>query len=135
MYHLGLNAYVYMTAGRLIWTFLPERKIWKVKAMSIGKYFVLLDIFSFLVQGIGGTMLQPSASASTQKLGKNIYMTGVGVQELFIVLFTVLIVRFQFEMMQLEKSALIVKTRKWLWLTFALYTTLALITVSTILGR
>lgn len=75
-------------------------------------------------------MLQPSASADQQKLGKNIYMTGVGVQELFIILFTVLIVRFQIEMMRLEKSAMIAKTRKWLWLTFALYATLALISVS-----
>ncbi|OCK80373.1 RTA1-domain-containing protein [Lepidopterella palustris CBS 459.81] len=125
---LWINAYVYMTAGRLIWTFLPAKRIWKVKAMSIGKYFVWLDIVSFLIQGMGGLMLSPGASAHSQSIGKNVYMTGVGVQELFICLFTALIIRFHYEMLQLEKSTSILRNPKWKWLAYTLYMTLALIT-------
>ena len=129
---IGINAYVYMTAGRMIWTFLPEKKIWKVKAISIGKYFVWLDIISFIVQGLGGTMLSPGASAKTAKIGMNVYMGGVGIQQFFICLFTTLIVRFHYEMLQLKKAAFAPTNKKWQWLTYALYATLALITVSTL---
>ncbi|KAF2739765.1 hypothetical protein EJ04DRAFT_508626, partial [Polyplosphaeria fusca] len=62
---LWINAFVYMTAGRLMWTFHPDRKVAGIKAISLGKYFVWLDIFSFIVQGVGGTMLSPGGSATT----------------------------------------------------------------------
>ncbi|OCL11240.1 hypothetical protein AOQ84DRAFT_314190 [Glonium stellatum] len=125
---LWINAYVYMTTGRMIWAFLPEKKIWKVKAMSIGKYFVWLDIISFLVQGMGGAMLSPGSSPKTAKIGMDIYMAGVGVQQFFICLFITLIIRFHYEMLQLEKTSFAPTNKKWKWLTYALYATLALIT-------
>lgn len=125
----GINAYAYMTAGRMIWTFHPEKRIWKVKAMSIGKYFVWLDIASFIIQGIGGSMLSPGNSQTTQKLGKSIYMAGVGIQEGFIILFTLLIIRFHIEMFRMERQGLASKSPRWKWLTYALYSCLALITV------
>ncbi|KAF2471871.1 uncharacterized protein BDR25DRAFT_333856, partial [Lindgomyces ingoldianus] len=126
---LWINAYAYMTAGRLIWTFHPLKKIYGIKAISIGKYFVWLDILSFLVQGIGGSMLSPGSSADTQKLGKNIYMTGVGIQGAFILLFTVLIARFHVEYLRLQNTGAVptAKNKKWMWLTCALYVVLALI--------
>ena len=74
-----------MTLGRLIHFFHPARRILRVKASSITKYFVWCDIVSFLVQGAGGSMLSPGSSAQTQKLGLNVYMGGVGLQEFFIV--------------------------------------------------
>ncbi|KAF2020657.1 hypothetical protein BU24DRAFT_416336 [Aaosphaeria arxii CBS 175.79] len=82
---LWINAFVYMTAGRLIWTFHPEKKVFGIKAIRIGKYFVWLDILSFLVQGAGGLMLEPGGDAKILDIGKNIYMSGVGLQEFFIV--------------------------------------------------
>ncbi|KAF2264670.1 hypothetical protein CC78DRAFT_224277 [Lojkania enalia] len=125
---LWINAYVYMTAGRLIWTFHPERTVMRIKAINMGKYFVWLDILSFIVQGIGGTMLNPGASASTMETGKNIYMTGVGIQELFIILFTGLIVRFQMEVSRLEKAQGLKQAETWRRLAYALYAVLLLIT-------
>jgi hypothetical protein len=127
---LWLNAFAYMAAGRMIWTFHPEQKIWKVKAVSIGKYFVWLDILSFLIQVTGGLMLNPGNSASTMKLGKNVYMTGVGIQQLFIILFLALIVKFHMDLIQMEKTGQPLRNQgKWKWLTYALYAALALISM------
>ncbi|KAF2178362.1 RTA1-domain-containing protein [Zopfia rhizophila CBS 207.26] len=118
-----------MTAGHLIYTFHPAKRIWKIKAISIGKYFVWLDILSFIIQGIGGTMLSPGASPSVQQTGKDIYMSGVGIQESFIVLFTALIVRFQIEYSRMENAGTVQADKKWKWMTYALYAVLMLITV------
>ena len=126
---LWINAYVYMTAGRLIWTYHPDKKVWGCKAISLGKYFVWLDVFSFLVQAAGGSMLSPGNSADTMKNGKNIYMTGVGVQQLFILLFLALIVRFQIEVQRFEASGAGWLGKRWQWVTYALYSVLILITV------
>ncbi|KAK7182642.1 hypothetical protein DPSP01_011469 [Paraphaeosphaeria sporulosa] len=126
---LWVNAYVYMTAGRLIWTYHPNKKVWGFKAISLGKYFVWLDVFSFLVQAVGGLMLSPGASASTMTTGKNIYMTGVGVQQLFILLFFALIVRFQIELQRFERNGAGWLGKRWQWVTYALYAALALITM------
>jgi hypothetical protein len=137
---LWINAFVYMTAGRLIYTFHPsaEKRVFGIKAISIGKYFVWLDILSFLIQGTGGSMLSPGGSANTMKLGKNIYMTGVGIQEFFIVLFTGLIIGFHLDMLKEERQAgtpgkEFMRSSKgklgWKWLTYALYAVLLLISI------
>jgi hypothetical protein len=132
---LWINAFVYMVVGRLVYTYHPNRRVWGFKAMSLGKYFVWLDIVSFLVQATGGLMLNPSSSATTQKIGKNVYMGGVGLQQLFILVFLTLLVRFHLDASKLHKDGLLstpsgVKSRSmWKWLTYALYTVLALITM------
>lgn len=119
-----------MTAGRMIYFFLPEQRVFKIKALSIGKYFVWLDIFSFLVQGVGGSMLSPGSSPSTMKLGLHVYMGGIGIQEFFILCFTLLIIGFHRRMLQLEKTAQVNRSPRWRLLSYALYAVLALITVS-----
>ncbi|KAF2003586.1 hypothetical protein P154DRAFT_617506 [Amniculicola lignicola CBS 123094] len=132
---LWINAFVYMTAGRMIWMFHPEKKVWRVKAVSLAKYFVWLDVFSFVVQGVGGTMLSPGSSASQQNLGKNIYMIGLGVQEGFIVMFFALVVRFQITVRRLEALGQAPPTtqtrngRRWKALTYVVYAVLVLITI------
>jgi hypothetical protein len=133
---LWINAFVYMTAGRLIYYLHPERKIWKFKAISLGKWFVWLDIFSFVVQGAGGMLLNPGNDAKTMDAGKKIYMSGVGVQEFFILLFTGLIVKFHFDALRLERQGMLEVARgsgkrgqMWKWLTYSLYAVLMLITM------
>ncbi|KAJ4295259.1 hypothetical protein N0V90_007270 [Kalmusia sp. IMI 367209] len=126
---LWINAYVYMTAGRLIWTYHPDKKVWGFKAISLGKYFVWLDIFSFIVQAVGGVMLSPGGGADAMKIGKNIYMTGVGVQQLFILLFFALIVRFQVAVQRFEAGGIGWLGKRWQWVTYALYAALVLITM------
>jgi hypothetical protein len=132
---LWINAFVYMTAGRLIYMLHPEKKIWGFKAMSLGKWFVWLDVFSFIVQGAGGSMLNPGNDASAQDAGKKIYMTGVGVQEAFILLFLGLIVKFHVDALRLDRQGLLVGTGlsrragMWKWVTYSLYVVLLLITM------
>lgn len=103
--------------------------------MSLGKWFVWLDVFSFIVQGAGGTMLNPGNSASAMDAGKKIYMTGVGVQEAFILLFLGLIVKFHVDALELEREGRLVGTElsrrpgMWKWVTYSLYVVLLLITM------
>jgi hypothetical protein len=78
-----------MTFGRLVHFFHPDRRCAGLKAPSIAKYFVWADIASFLVQGAGGSMLNPGNGADAQKIGLKVYMAGVGVQEGFIVGFMI----------------------------------------------
>ncbi|KAH7396713.1 RTA1 like protein-domain-containing protein, partial [Phaeosphaeria sp. MPI-PUGE-AT-0046c] len=132
---LWINAFVYMTAGRLIYMLHPEKKVWGFKAMSLGKWFVWLDIFSFVVQGAGGSMLNPGNDAQTMDAGKKIYMSGVGVQEAFILLFLALIVKFHTDALKLERQGRLVGTGlsrragMWKWVTYSLYAVLLLITM------
>lgn len=82
---LGVNAFVYMTLGRLIYFFHPAQRCFGLKAQSIAKYFVIADIFSFLIQLVGGVMLNGELSPETIKRGLTIYMSGMGVQMFFMV--------------------------------------------------
>ena len=93
---LWINAFAYMTIGRLIHFSLDPDRIFGMKARRITMMFVLFDISSFIVQGIGGEMTDPSDSISTQHLGLHIYMGGVGLQLLFNMLFITLTVRLQY---------------------------------------
>lgn len=103
--------------------------------MSLGKWFVWLDVFSFIVQGTGGSMLNPGNDANTQDAGKKIYMGGVGVQEAFILLFLGLIVKFHIDALRLDRQGLLVGTGMsrragmWKWVTYSLYAVLLLITM------
>ncbi|KAF1936138.1 hypothetical protein EJ02DRAFT_459765 [Clathrospora elynae] len=135
---LWINAFVYMTAGRIIWLLHPERKIWGLQAVKMGKWFVWLDILSFLVQATGGVMINPGSGGNTVNIGKDVYMTGVGVQQLFILLFLALVVRFHFDALKLERQGLLGGSNnhdnkaggaRWKWLTYTIYAGLLLITI------
>lgn len=41
---LWINAFVYMVVGRMVWNFLPNHTLGKIKAWRFGMWFVLLDI-------------------------------------------------------------------------------------------
>ena len=41
---LWINAGVYMIFGRVIWYYLPEQEIGGIRATSVGKLFIWLDI-------------------------------------------------------------------------------------------
>lgn len=56
-------------------------------------------------------------------------MAGVGIQQLFILLFLTLIVRFQFEVRRSGSSEMDWLNKRWQWVTYALYATLSLITM------
>ncbi|RPB00483.1 hypothetical protein L873DRAFT_1834998 [Choiromyces venosus 120613-1] len=114
---LWINAFAYMTLGRMVLFYCPTKCLVRIPAARLAKIFVLLDIGSFLIQATGGLMISPDASDKTVKLGIHIYMGGIGAQELFILLFLGMLIQFRRE------------RKGWLALTVSLYLVLVLITV------
>ncbi|TVY67364.1 Protein RTM1 [Lachnellula suecica] len=123
-----VNAFDYMLLGRMVHYYLPSQKIF-VRASHFSRYFVWLDIIAFLVQLAGASILSGTdVKQSTLELGIHIYMGGIGLQQFFIVVFTGLAVKFHREMLQLDKSGVILR-QGWKKLLYALYASLALISI------
>ncbi|KAJ6447143.1 RTA1 domain-containingprotein [Purpureocillium lavendulum] len=91
---LWINAFVYMTVARMVHFGLPSQKIWGIRAARMTLLFVWLDIACFLVQGAGGSMLSGDSPANVQRIGSKLYMSGVGLQLGFVLIFIVLTVCF-----------------------------------------
>lgn len=121
-----------MVLGRMIYFFLPERVIFGIKAASVAKHFVLMDIASFTVQVVGGVMLSMNASPSTTLDGTHVYMGGVGMQECFILCFMALAITFHRRMLVLESRGETTGRTGWKKLLITLYVVLTLITVSSL---
>ncbi|KAL2132508.1 hypothetical protein VTI74DRAFT_3727 [Chaetomium olivicolor] len=92
---LWINAFAYMTFARMVFYWHPEGKVAGLRATRIAMWFVLADIISFIVQGVGGIMASPSASADIIRIGLNIYLAGMALQQFFILIFLGLMVAFQ----------------------------------------
>lgn len=93
---LWVNAFIYMTLGRMIHFFLPtgEDRIFGVRARRVTKLFVWFDITAFLVQLAGGLM-SSGTDIKTTRLGLTIYTSGVGLQLAFIAIFCGIAIQFQ----------------------------------------
>lgn len=126
---LWINAYAYMTFARMVHFFLPEQRIWRVKGVSLAKYFVWADIVSFLVQAVGGLMASPGAGADTIRIGINVYMGGMGLQEAFILVFIGLMIKFHRRGIALDVCGMAPRQYNWRPLLYALYGALVAITV------
>jgi predicted ABC-type exoprotein transport system permease subunit len=118
-----------MTLGRLIYFLMPSHKVF-LKGQSVTKYFVWADIVSFLVQGAGGSMLSPGSSPETQRNGLHIYMGGIGLQEFFILIFSLLAISLHRKVLAMERAGTLRDdARGWRSVMYALYAVLLLITV------
>ncbi|CAN9107352.1 unnamed protein product [Alternaria alternata] len=133
---LWINAFVYMTAGRLVYFLHHKRRLWGIEAVKMGRWFVWLDILSFIVQAAGGLMMNQENGAKVIEIGKNVYMSGVGVQQLFILIFLGMIVKFHVDVLRLERDGQLRDANgsrrrfaRWKWLTYTLYAVLGLITI------
>ncbi|KEF53084.1 uncharacterized protein A1O9_10992 [Exophiala aquamarina CBS 119918] len=130
---LWVNAFAYMTLARMVYFFHPSRMIFRMPAAIISAVFVFFDLAAFVIQLIGGSMAGPGDSPEDQRRAVNIYMAGIGFQQLVIVFFVGLCIVFQFQMAKLEthpgnSSTYRVRT-KWFPLLCALYIALSMITV------
>lgn len=124
----GVNAFAYMTLGRMINFFLlPSRSLFHVPAYLIAAAFVALDIVSFAVQLAGGSMSSPTSSVEEQLRAIHIYMGGIGMQEVSIAGFLLLAIGFQREMKKARVTTVDVVAG--LKILYTLYISLALITV------
>lgn len=124
---LWINAFVFMAFARMVLYWHPEGKIVGLKAAVIARWFVLADILSFIVQGVGGVMASPDANATVVRIGLNIYLAGMGLQQLFIVLFLGLMAAFQ---KRCTRPGGADGKPSWRPLLFGLYGVLVCITVS-----
>jgi hypothetical protein len=125
-----------MTLGRMIYFFVEDRKLGGISAQNYGVIFVWLDVIAFLVQLAGASITsQTDSSQSTIMIGVHIYMGGIGIQELFIVIFTCLFVKLHTQMLHAERIGVldIEKVNRgslnWRWVFYGTYISLAMITV------
>ncbi|KAH7120864.1 putative RTA1 domain protein [Dendryphion nanum] len=127
---LWINAFAYMTLGRVIYYFHPDRRCYNIRADRISKYFVWADVLSFFVQAAGGSLMNPENSTDAQKWGLRVYMAGCGIQQVFIFCFTVLAVRFQRDMHEIDSRGAGYPNRTgWKMQIWNLYAVLTLITI------
>jgi hypothetical protein len=96
-----------MTVARLVYFFLPEQKVWGIRANWLTKIFVGLDIVSFLVQAGGGGLMsnQDPDSADIVRTGRHVYMGGIGLQGLFIIVFSALFWKFYLRLKEVMRDA------------------------------
>jgi hypothetical protein len=133
---LWINAFVYMTAGRLVHFLHPKKRLWGIEAVKMGRWFVWLDILSFIVQAAGGLMMNQENGAKAIEIGRNVYMSGVGVQQLFILIFLGMIIKFHVDVLELERDGQLCdangsrrRIARWKWLIYTLYAVLGLVTI------
>lgn len=139
---LWINAFVYMTFARMVYFFLPEKRVWVFRAAGMSKWFVWADVVSFIVQAAGAVMTSPGSSGDVIQNGLHIYMAGIGLQEAFILCFMGLMVVFHRKALQhdnfpqpLNFSGELENTKRyWKGLLYALYTVLIFISVSNRIG-
>ncbi|CAK5272339.1 unnamed protein product [Mycena citricolor] len=123
---LWVNAFLYMLMARFVHFYMPEKKIAGVSARRLSLIFVLLDITAFLMQATGGSMISGS-DPSSALLGIHIYMGGIGLQEIFVLGFTGLVIRFHIVMKRLTDGGM--TSASWKWPLYLTYMSLSLITI------
>ncbi|GCB18915.1 sphingoid long-chain base transporter RSB1 [Aspergillus awamori] len=141
---LWINAFLYMTLGRLIYFFTPDQQLAGITARRYGRLFVWLDIFAFLVQ-LGGAAITTETGVPTSRimLGVHIYMGGIGLQELFVLIFTGLVIHLHRKLIHYERAGILSpggvvgmsmsmsrhKPLPWRWLFYVIYSALGMITI------
>ena len=115
-----------MVMGRMVYNFTPTASVFKVKAWRFGLIFVLLDIFAFFIQAAGAVIASGTKDLKQALLGIHIYMGGIGFQELCILLFLALAVRYHLKVKQQAPSQ---QRSTGLLMLYVLYAVVGLITV------
>lgn len=98
-----------MILGRMVHFYLPSKSLLRIPGSRFSRYFVWLDIIAFLVQLGGGIIVSgTNVKPSTLHLGIHIYMSGIGLQQIFICIFTGLAIMFHREMLKVERSGVFI---------------------------
>ncbi|KAG2072266.1 hypothetical protein BDR04DRAFT_416696 [Suillus decipiens] len=82
-------AFNYILYGRFIVNCVDRRYSW-IKPEKVAQYFVISDITTFIIQGVGGG-LEVSTTATTVELGGHILLSGLVIQTFSFTLFMVLV--------------------------------------------
>ncbi|KAL0568149.1 hypothetical protein V5O48_013843 [Marasmius crinis-equi] len=94
-----INAYVYMVFGRLVYYFVPEKRVGKFNARTIARGFVLLDWCIGGLQGAGSAIanigpgnpdLIPDGNPikNLNRIGVILFLTGLAFQQLGVLVFS-----------------------------------------------
>ncbi|KAF7293142.1 RTA1-domain-containing protein [Mycena chlorophos] len=122
---LWINAFLYVVMARLIYFFLPEKRVFGIRAQRLSLIFVLLDVTAFLVQAGGGVLINPGNSAKIETLGIHIYMGGIGLQQFFVLNFTALVFRYHQRMKEVDLDNFL----GWKRSLYTIYACIVLITI------
>ena len=101
---LWINAFVYMVLGRVVHFFCQDDKVFRIKAQRLTAIFVCLDITAFLTQAAGGSLTNNTNPIQLQETGFHIYMAGIGLQQLFIIIFLAAAIRVQHKLKMQDAS-------------------------------
>ena len=123
---LWANAYTYMVLGRMVYNFTNNATVLGVKAWRFTLIFVVLDIVAFIVQLAGATSASGDIPDSQIMRGLHIYMTGIGIQQIFIIAFFALTIKFH---QQMKADLPLTFRRRPLILLYVVYAVLGLITI------
>ncbi|KAJ6584374.1 RTA1 like protein-domain-containing protein [Mycena capillaripes] len=121
---LWINAFLYVLMSRIVHFFVPEKHVAGISARRLSLCFVLLDITAFLMQAGGGLIIN-SDTPRIALMGIHIYMGGIGLQQVFILGFVALVVRFHYKMNRLGGST----GTEWKRPLYVMYASLILITI------
>ncbi|KAJ7038869.1 RTA1 like protein-domain-containing protein [Mycena alexandri] len=111
---LWINAFLYVLMARLVYLFVPEKRIGRIEAQRLS--------LAFLIQAVGGSIGVASDTPKMQLIGIHVYEGGIALQQLFILGFIGLVIRFQYKMRRLEGST------EWKRPLYTIYVSLGLIT-------
>lgn len=117
---LWTNAFVYMVFGRLVWNYTDSGQLCCLNASHYGVVFVALDMIAFIIQVYGAAQAASRDEPYNGVLqGLHIYMAGVGVQLLFILIFSVFGLRLFAFLKQARESQRLRDALPLLYLQFA----------------
>lgn len=114
-----------MTVARMVYFGLPDKKIWKIRAIKLTVLFVWLDIVCFLIQAGGGGMLSNNDDPNITQIGMKVYTAGISVQLAFVVIFAIMTVDF-YRLVHQIRDGILGRLRYLIW---AMLAVLALVMV------
>ncbi|KAM0316905.1 hypothetical protein ACHAPQ_011170 [Fusarium lateritium] len=110
---LGQILFLLSPLSRMVYFRMPGRELLGIKAIRMTLLFVCLDIFLFLVQGAGGSMLSSTdGDQNIINIGMKVYMAGVALQLVVVLIFTGITAFFYHKLRQIEGRS--IGCMKWL---------------------
>ncbi|KAK8239599.1 RTA1 like protein-domain-containing protein [Phyllosticta capitalensis] len=115
-----LAASIYMILGRVI-LLTDGEHLSLIRKRWLTKFFVIGDVFAFLIQCLGAAMLASAESKSKQQTGENIIIIGLAVQLAFFGFFIIVAAIFHMRMNKSPTDASCRPEIRWRYYLLALY--------------
>ncbi|KAL6900048.1 RTA1 like domain-containing protein [Trichoderma evansii] len=124
-------ASIYMVLGRLI-RFLDADSYSLIRPQWLTKFFLMGDVLSFFAQSGGGGILATAKSESSQNMGNNVILLGLGIQIVFFAFFMIVTMVFHVRIGKTPTVKSLSTTSPWQRFFWVLYTTSMLIMIRSI---